>query len=77
MYLKLVLYFFSFLFLSQTVLADSATLNNGGTTTSQQDIDDDDEFLTVTNNSTLNTSATKPANITGDTVSVTVDSVPK
>ena len=74
MYLKLVLFFFSFLFLSQTVFADSATLNNGGTTTSQQDIDDDDEFLTVTNNSTLNTSATKPANITGDTVSVTVDS---
>ena len=26
----------------------------------------------VTNNSTLNTGATKPANITGDTVSVTV-----
>ena len=74
MYLKLVLIFFSFLFLSQIVLADSATLNNGVTTTSQQDIDDDDEFLTVTNNSTLNTGATKPANITGDTVSVTVDS---
>ena len=35
MYLKLILFFFSFLFLSQTVLADSATLNNGGTNTSQ------------------------------------------
>ena len=74
MYLKLILFFFSFLFLSQIVLADSATLNDGGTTTSQQDIDGDDEFLTVTNNSTLNTGATKPANITADTVSVTVDS---
>ena len=74
MYLKLILFFFSFLFLSQIVLADSATLDNGGTTTSQQAIDGDDEFLTVTNNSTLNTGATKPANITGDTVSVTVDS---
>ena len=74
MYLKLILFFFSFLFLSQIVLADSATLNNGGTTTSQQAIDGNDEFLTVTNNSTLNTGATKPANITGDTVSVTVDS---
>ena len=74
MYLKFILFFFSCLFLSQIVLADSATLNNGGTTTSQQAIDGNDEFLTVTNNSTLNTSATKPANITGDTVSVTVDS---
>tara|TARA_A100001015_G_scaffold278605_1_gene338962 strand:- start:3110 stop:4846 length:1737 start_codon:yes stop_codon:yes gene_type:complete len=74
MYLKLILFFLSFLFLSQFVLADSATLNNGGTTNSQQDVDNDDEFLTVTNNSTLNTGATKPANITGDTVSVTVDS---
>ena len=74
MYLKLILLFFSFLFLSQTVLADSATLNNGATTNSQQDVDGNDEFLTVTNNSTLNTGATKPANITGDTVSVTVDS---
>ncbi len=74
MYLKLILLFFSFLFLSQVVLADSATLNDGATTTSQQNIDGNDEFLTVTNNSTLNTSATKPANITGDTVSVTVDS---
>ena len=74
MYLKLILFFFSFLFLSQIVLADSATLNNGGTTTSQQAIDGNGEFLTVTNNSTLNTGATKPANITGDTASVTVDS---
>ena len=74
MYLKFILFFFSCLFLSQIVLADSATLNNGGTTTSQQDIDGNDEFLTVTNNSTLNTSATKPANVTGNTVSVTVDS---
>ena len=74
MYLKLILFFFSFLFLSQIVLADSATLNNGGTTSSQQAIDGNGEFLTVTNNSTLNTGATKPANITGDTVSVTVDS---
>ena len=74
MYLKLILFFFSCLFLSQIVLADSATLNNGATTTSQQTIDGDDEFLTVTNNSTLNTGATKPANVTGDTVSVTVDS---
>ncbi len=74
MYFKLILFLFSFIFLFQTVLADSATLNNGGTYTSQQNIDNDDEFLTVTNNSTLNTSATKPANITGDTVSVTVDS---
>ena len=74
MYLKVILLFFSFLYLSQIVLADSATLNNGGTYTNQQNIDNDDEFLTVTNNSTLNTSATKPANITGDTVSVTVDS---
>ena len=74
MYLKLILLFFSFLSLSQVVLADSATLNDGATTNSQQDIDGNDEFLTVTNNSTLNTGATKPANITGDTVSVTVDS---
>ena len=74
MYLKLILFFFSCLFLSQIVLADSATLNNGGTTNSQQAIDGNGEFLTVTNNSTLNTGATKPANITGDTVSVTVDS---
>ena len=74
MYLKLILLLFSFLSLSQVVLADSATLNDGATTNSQQDIDGNDEFLTVTNNSTLNTGATKPANITGDTVSVTVDS---
>ena len=74
MHLKLISLIFSWVFLSQTVLADSATLNNGGTYTSQQNIDNDDEFLTVTNNSTLNTSATKPANITGDTVSVTIDS---
>ena len=74
MYFKLILLFFSFLSLSQVVLADSATLNDGATTNSQQDIDGNDEFLTVTNNSTLNTGATKPANITGDTVSVTVDS---
>ncbi len=74
MYLKLILFFFNCLFLSQIVLADSATLNNGGTTNSQQAIDGNGEFLTVTNNSTLNTGATKPANITGDTVSVTVDS---
>ena len=74
MYLKLILFFLSFLSSSQIVLADSATLNNGATTNTQQDIDNDDEFLTVTNNSTLNTGATKPANITGDTVSVTVDS---
>ncbi len=74
MYLKLIILFSSFLLLSQIVKADSATLNNGGTTTSQQAIDGNDEFLTVTNNSTLNTGATKPANITGDTVSVTVDS---
>ncbi len=74
MYLKLILLFFSFLSLSQVVLADSATLNDGATTNSQQNIDGNDEFLTVTNNSTLNTGATKPANITGDTVSVTVDS---
>ena len=73
MYLKLILFFFNCLFLSQIVLADSATLNNGGTTNSQQAIDGNGEFLTVTNNSTLNTGATKPANITGDTVSVTVD----
>ena len=39
--------------------------------TSQQAIDGDDEFLKVTNNSTLNTGATKPANVTGDNVSVT------
>ena len=52
MYLKLILFFFSFLFLSQIVLADSATLDNGGTTTSQQAIDVDDEFLTDTNNTT-------------------------
>ncbi len=74
MYLKLILLFLSFLSLSQVVLADSATLNDGATTNSQQNIDGNDEFLTVTNNSTLNTGATKPANITGDTVSVTVDS---
>jgi hypothetical protein len=74
MYLKLILLFFSFLSLSQVVLADSATLNDGATTNSQQNIDGNDEFLTVTNNSTLNTGATKPANITGDTVSVTVNS---
>ena len=74
MYLKLILFFFSFLFLSQIVLADSATLNNGGTTSSQQAIDGNGEFLTVTNNSTLNTGATNPANITADTVSITVDS---
>ncbi len=74
MYFKLILLFFSFFSLSQVVLADSATLNDGATTNSQQDIDGNDEFLTVTNNSTLNTGATKPANITGDTVSVTVDS---
>ena len=74
MHLKLISLIFSWVFLSQIVLADSATLNNGGTYTSQQNIDNDDEFLTVTNNSTLNTSATKPANITGDTVSVTIDS---
>ena len=74
MYFKLILLFFSFLSLSQVVLADSATLNDGATTNSQQNIDGNDEFLTVTNNSTLNTGATKPANITGDTVSVTVDS---
>ena len=35
MYLKLILFFFSFLFLSQTVLADNATLNNGSTNTNQ------------------------------------------
>ena len=39
MYLKLILFFFSCLFLSQIALADSATLNNGGTTNSQQAID--------------------------------------
>ena len=58
--------------LSQIVLADSI-INDGATTNSQQDIDGNDEFLTVTNNSTLNTGV-KPASITGDTVSVTVDS---
>ena len=74
MYLRLILFLLSFLSLSQIVLADSATLDDGATTNSQQNIDGDDQFLTVTNNSTLNTGATKPANITGDTVSVTVDS---
>ena len=56
MYLKLILLLFSFLSLSQVVLADSATLNDGATTNSQQNIDGNDEFLTVTNNSTLNLS---------------------
>ena len=64
MYLKLILFLLSFLSLSQIVLADSATLDDGATTNSQQNIDGDDQFLTVTNNSTLNTGATKPANIT-------------
>ena len=54
--------------------ADSATLNNGETTTSQQNIDGNGEFLTISNNSTLNTGATKPANVTGNNVDVTVES---
>ena len=54
--------------------ADSATLNNGGTTSSQQNIDGNGEFLTISNNSTLNTGATKPANVTGNNVDVTVES---
>ena len=63
-----------FLSICKVALADSATLNNGGTTTSRQNIDDDGEFLTVSDNSTLNTGATKPANVTGDNVDVTVES---
>ena len=63
-----------FLSTCKVALADSATLNNGGTTTSRQNIDDDGEFLTVSDNSTLNTGATKPANVTGDNVDVTVES---
>ena len=47
MYLKLILLFFSFLSLSQIVLADSATLNNGGTYTNQQNVDNDDEWLMI------------------------------
>jgi len=74
MYLKLISFFFICLFLSKIALADSATLNNGATTNSQQTVDGNGEFLTVTNNSTLNTGATKPANITGNNVSVTVNS---
>ena len=63
-----------FLSICKVALADSATLNNGGTTTSQQNIDGNGEFLTVSNNSTLNTGATKPANVTEDNVDVTVES---
>ena len=51
MYFKIILLFFSFLSLSQVVLADSATLNDGATTNSQQDIDGNDEFNSH-NNST-------------------------
>ena len=60
-----------FLSICKVALADSATLNNGGTTTSQQNIDGNGEFLTVSDNSTLNTGATKPANVTGNNVDVT------
>ena len=63
-----------FLSISKVASADSATLNNGGTTTNQQNIDEEGEFLTVSDNSTLNTGATKPANVTGDNVDVTVES---
>ncbi len=63
-----------FLSICKVALADSATLNNGGTTTTRQNIDGNGEFLTVSNNSTLNTGATKPANVTEDNVDVTVES---
>ena len=55
-------------------IADSATLNNSGTTSSQQNIDGNGEFLTISDNSTLNTGATKPANVTGNNVDITVGS---
>ena len=51
MYFKLILFFFSFLSLSQVVLADSATLNDGATTNSQQNIDNDDELEAYIRNS--------------------------
>jgi len=63
-----------FVSICKVALADSATLNNGGTTTNQQNIDEEGEFLTVSDNSTLNTGASKPANVTGDNVDVTVES---
>ena len=56
MYLKQFT-FFKFFILIPSCSADSATLNDGATTNSQQNIDGNDEFLTVTNNSTLNTGA--------------------
>ncbi len=74
---KKFLYFFQIFFtililIPDQVLANSATISSDFST--QQDIDGDGEFLTVNDNSTLNTGATKPANITGDNVDVTVES---
>ena len=58
---------------SNLSLADSNTINSNSST--QQDIDGDGEFLTVKDNSTLATGATtKAANVTGDSVDVTVES---
>ena len=75
---KKFLYFFQIFFtililIPNQSLADSNTITSDSST--QQDIDGDGEFLTVKDNSTLATGATtKAANVTADSVDVTVES---
>jgi len=75
---KKFLYFFQIFFtililIPNQSLADSNTITSDSST--QEDIDGDGEFLTVKDNSTLATGATtKAANVTGDSVDVTVES---